>query len=430
VNKAFDISEGFPPEQSDFPIPAYEFLRPLMRSWYAMKMGESGIVPKPNDSTSILVEHADPDRVLLLGNGPTHGWGVSTHELALAGQLSRSLGAFGSRPSSVDYIGDETMNIRSARAWVGERDLSRYDLITVVIGMNDAVRLTETTVWEREMRNLILELTAGAKDTVRLLVAGIQPVRSVSAWNEPFGTVAEWHARRLNAITERIVAEVPTARYFRLRSPNLEADRPHGSAAVYRSWANDLAIHATPLLESVRESERKMRMMRMMAQPEVSEWEWSGAENLVDAAALGGTAELQRLATLAQETFEVDVAVVSLLNGDRLWYAMNTDRLPTSIPREIAYCNLVVNEQQQLIVPDARRDDRFRDNPFIDITGKIFYAGHPLVASTGETIGTFCLLNSKAKSAASVPLDQLRDIALMAQTELWKFESASISPAL
>ncbi|CAN5219762.1 hypothetical protein BH09ACT1_BH09ACT1_17730 [soil metagenome] len=396
-----------------------------MRSWYAMKMGESGIVPKPTDSTTIPADHPDPDRVLLLGNGPTQGWGVSTHELALAGHLSRSLGTLGQRPCSVDYVGDETMNIRSALAWLGTHDVSRYDLITIVIGMNDAVRLTETAVWETEIRRLLRELTARAKNSARLLVAGIQPVRSVSAYNVPLGTVAERHARRLNAITERIVAEIPTARYFRLNPSNLESDRPHGSAAVYRAWANDLAIHATPLLQSVRESERDDRMLR---QPVTPEWEWSGAENLVEAAALGGTPELQRLATLAQETFEVDVAVVSLLDGDRLWYAMNTDRLPTSIPREVAYCNLVVNEEQQLIVPDARRDDRFRGNPFIDVTGKIFYAGHPLVASTGETIGTFCLLNSKAKTAASVPLDQLRDIALQAQAELWKFEPSPISP--
>lgn len=398
-----------------------------MRSWYAAKMGESGIVPRPRDSTDIPVDHPDPDRVLLLGNGPTQGWGVTTHELALAGQLSRSIGALGDRPCSVSYVGDETMNIRSAVAWIGNHDVSRYDVITVVIGMNDAIRLTEASVWEAEMRTLLEELTTRAKSSVRVLVAGIQPVRSVSAYDSPLGTVAEWHARRLNAITEKLVAEIPAARYFRLRSPSLEKDRPHGSAAVYRAWADDLAIHATPLVESVRESERHSRVPQT---PAVAEWEWSGTSELVESAARGGSPELQRLATLAQETFDVDVAVVSLLDGDRLWYAMNTDRLPMSIPREVAYCNLVVSENQQLVVPDARKDARFRSNPFIDVTGKIFYAGHPLVASTGETIGTFCLLNSKAKPAASVPPEALKQLALQAQTELWKFEPSVISSTL
>jgi lysophospholipase L1-like esterase len=398
-----------------------------MRSWYAAKMGESGIVPKPTDSTDIRVDHPDPDRVLLLGNGPTQGWGVATHELALAGQLSRSITVLGDRPCSVSYVGDETMNIRSAVAWIGDHEVSRYDVIAVVIGMNDAVRLTEASIWEAEVRTLLTELTARAKGSARLLVAGIQPVRSVSAYDSPLGSVADWHARRLNSITEKLVAEVPTARYFRLSAPSLEPDRPHGSAAVYRSWADDLAIHATPLIRSVRESERSSRAPQ---KPVVAEWEWSGAAELVDSAAQGGSSELQRLATLAQETFGVDVAVVSLLDGDRLWYAMNTDRLPMSIPREVAYCNLVVSENQQLVVPDARKDDRFRDNPFIDVTGKIFYAGHPLVASTGETIGTFCLLNSKAKPAASIPPDALRDMALLAQTELWKFEPSPVHPPL
>ena len=163
-------------------------------------------------------------------------------------------------------------------------------------------------------------------------------------------------------------------------------------------------------------------MPPMLAGPS---FEWAGAARLVEQARTGGSAELQRLAGVAQETFGVDVAVVSLLDGDRLWYAMNTNRLPMSIPREVAYCNTVVSEDQFLIVPNAQQDPRFRGNPFIDVTGMNFYAGYPLRSTAGQTIGTFCLLNRRTRDANTVPMEQLKTIALQAQTELRRYETTT-----
>jgi hypothetical protein len=64
---------------------AYELLRPMMRAFYASAMAASTGVPKPVDAASIPVEGEDPDAILLIGNGPAHGWGVVTHQLSLPG---------------------------------------------------------------------------------------------------------------------------------------------------------------------------------------------------------------------------------------------------------------------------------------------------------------------------------------------------------
>ena len=71
----------------------YEFLRPLTRIAYALKLGESASLPKPRDEPSVLSDDSAADRVLLIGNAPCHGWGVVSHQLALTGQLSRMLRA-------------------------------------------------------------------------------------------------------------------------------------------------------------------------------------------------------------------------------------------------------------------------------------------------------------------------------------------------
>ncbi len=398
----------------------YEVMRPVMLAWYAKKMGESAAVPKPRDAPISRSDDPDADSVLLFGNGAAHGWGVVTHDLALTGQLARVLQSATERPTSVNYIGDETMNVSAAIAWLGEHDVSPYDLVVSVLGMNDAVRLTSVATWESQLAALLTKLSAGMKLHARIVVVGIQPVRSVTAYDTPLGAIAEIHARRLNQVTQEVIRRFPEVTYFRLSEPTLEADRPHGSRKVYGAWAKTVAEWAAPALDACRAEEGNARRARGAAD---IEWDWSGSPHLIASASTGGSDELQRLATLAQETFDVDVAVVSLLNGDRLWYAMNTDRLPRSIPRQLAYCDVTVTQDQPLVVPDARRDDRFRGNPFIDVTGMNFYAGHPLHSSTGQAIGTFCLLNRRPRPESSVSLDALRDMALQAQSELWKYET-------
>ncbi|RIJ27240.1 GAF domain-containing protein, partial [Clavibacter michiganensis subsp. insidiosus] len=175
------------------------------------------------------------------------------------------------------------------------------------------------------------------------------------------------------------------------------------------------------LLADVREAEGASRVPFAPVEPT---YDWAGTSRLVEQARHGGSAELQRLAGVAQERFDVDVAVVSLLDGDRLWYAMNTDLLPFSIPRDVAYCATGVAADDALVVPDAQRDPRFAGNPFIDITGMDFYARYPLHSSDGEPIGTFCLLDRRTRAASAVPIEGLREIALQAETELRRYETA------
>jgi GAF domain-containing protein len=405
---------------------AYELLRPMMRAWYANAMAGSSGVPKPVDATSLAVEGEDPDAVLLIGNGPAHGWGVVTHQLSLTGHLGRAVTARTERPCAVTFIGDETMNVSSALAWIGDHDVTAYDAVVVVLGINDAVRLTRVPVWRERFAELMGALAASTRPSARILVAGMQPVRSVTPYDSALGGIAQRHADRLDREAREVVDATGRAVFHPLGAPELEPDRPHGSSRVYRAWAREIADAAAPLLAEVRADEGASRAPHRPVEPA---YEWAGTARLVEQARHGGSAELQRLAAVAQERFDVDVAVVSLLDGDRLWYAMNTDRLPFSIPRDIAYCATVVTDDSAMVVPDAQRDPRFAGNPFIDITGMDFYAGYPLHSSDGDPIGTFCLLDRRTRAASTVPVDVLRDIALQAESELQRYETGSTDAA-
>lgn len=60
-------------------VRAYEILKPVMRAWYAKAMADSHVVLKPVDASLVTADSEDGDAVLLVGNGPAHGWGVVTH---------------------------------------------------------------------------------------------------------------------------------------------------------------------------------------------------------------------------------------------------------------------------------------------------------------------------------------------------------------
>ena len=58
------------------------------------------------------------------------------------------------------------------------------------------------------------------------------------------------------------------------------------------------------------------------------------------------------------------------------------------------YCETVMETRQQLLVPDALKDDEWKSNPDIKL-GMISYLGLPISWPDGEIFGTICVLDSK-----------------------------------
>lgn len=388
-------------------------LRFALSAWYAFQLLERADEPKPRDSPEIRSGDPDADRLLLLGNGPCHGWGVLTHQLGLPGKLARAVTARTGRTADVDYVGAETMNVRSARAWLGDRDLTAYDAVVVVVGVNDAVRHTPVDVWRDALLDLVATIMPRLRPDATLHLAGMPPIRSIVGYDNLVGRLAERHRRRLQAATVGLLEQ--------LGMPSLIELGPSGisgkdGAPVYAVHAATLADRLAPAL-LVRD-----RAVVRPALDEPAPWEWSGAGAVVAQAETGGTPELRALAARAQKRFDVELAIVCLVNGDRLWHTNNTGVFPMSAPLELTYCKHTIEGGAPLVVGNTARDRRFADNPLRQVSFINFYAGIPLEASDGRIIGTFSLHGSRPRLASRFPVDELRAMALEAQAELRRHE--------
>ena len=388
--------------------------RAAAKLWYTKMMYVQQSVPVPRDSPVITSGADDPDRVLLIGNGPTHGWGTVTHELALTGQLARALTRRTTRPTDIRYIGDELMPLAAVQAWIGDTALAPYDLVLVVLSMNDAVRLTPADEYRADMVRLLDRLATETKPSARIIVAGIQDVDSLPEYRGVIARIGQRRADLLNGITRELVGQHDGFTFLDHRSPQPEPGRPYGSPALYAEWSEVFADACAPALVEAR----ALDPYRFSHELIEHDWQWRPGEQIM--AKAGGHDSLDRLVQEAKSHFGADAAWVSLIDGDRQFYVANTAPAGRGAPTELVTCRYTVEGDGPLIIENILQDDRTKDSPVNDLGQLRFYAGAPIQNADGENIGTFCVLNVLPKSRDSVSEDDLREWASRAQDEVQK----------
>tara|TARA_R110001583_G_scaffold16518_13_gene67657 strand:+ start:1037 stop:2023 length:987 start_codon:yes stop_codon:yes gene_type:complete len=126
-----------------------------------------------------------------------------------------------------------------------------------------------------------------------------------------------------------------------------------------------------------------------------------------------------RITRMARRLFNVPIALVSLIDEDRQWFksCMGLDVRET--PRDISFCGHAILDDSILVVPDAKDDERFFNNPLVLSEPNIgFYAGCPLRAPDGHVLGTLCLIDTHARTLSGEDLEMLRDLALIVEAEI------------
>lgn len=103
---------------------------------------------------------------------------------------------------------------------------------------------------------------------------------------------------------------------------------------------------------------------------------------------------------------------ISFIDNNRQWLKASIGLNVEECPRDISFCSHTILDRQVMVVPDARVDERFADNPMVTDGLRIrFYAGAPIVSANGYNIGTVCAFDTELKNFTS---DQERAIAIIA----------------
>ncbi|MGM1030355.1 MAG: sensor histidine kinase [Actinomycetota bacterium] len=124
--------------------------------------------------------------------------------------------------------------------------------------------------------------------------------------------------------------------------------------------------------------------------------------------------DLEGLVQLAAAICGVSTAVINIID-DRFQHQVAAVGFePAVCAREDSMCAVVFRDPGHVVVPDAREDGRFRDNPFV--TGEIadvrFYASSPLVTPAGVAIGTLCVFDQEVGDLSE---QDSRALALLAR---------------
>ncbi len=108
---------------------------------------------------------------------------------------------------------------------------------------------------------------------------------------------------------------------------------------------------------------------------------------------------LDTITALAAATLKCPIALVSLVEEERQYFASRCGLESNSTGRDVSFCAHCIADHTPLIVDDAAADPRFARNPLVvGEPGIRSYLGFPLLGGSGQSaLGTFCVIDQEAR---------------------------------
>lgn len=128
-----------------------------------------------------------------------------------------------------------------------------------------------------------------------------------------------------------------------------------------------------------------------------------------------------RITAIAARRFQVPIAIISIVDYDRIWFKSHHGLDAKQIDRAPGLCASAILAETPHVLSNAMVDPRSLANPLVASDfGLRFYAGIPLRTHDGFNLGTLCVIDREPRPVDQRQIDDLSDLAsiVMDQMEL------------
>ena len=125
----------------------------------------------------------------------------------------------------------------------------------------------------------------------------------------------------------------------------------------------------------------------------------------------------ERVTAIASRLLNSPIALVSIVDEDRIWFKSHHGLELEQVGREPGLCASCIQQDGPWVVTDAGKDLRAAKNALVE-RGLRFYLGIPLRTSDGFSLGTLSVLDTNPRSPTDRDLMFLSDLADVVMDEL------------
>ena len=125
------------------------------------------------------------------------------------------------------------------------------------------------------------------------------------------------------------------------------------------------------------------------------------------------------ITAIAATIFDVPIAIVSIVDHDRIWFKSHHGLEIDQVDRAPGLCASAILSDDPSVILDAKIDPRALTNPLVaGDFGLRFYAAAPLKTSDGFNLGTLCVIDKKPREATENQMRMLQNLAAVVVDEL------------
>ncbi len=214
-------------------------ITPMVDRWLRTSQASWRTLSTPAGPPVAHSEGPDPDRVLLLGSGIAMGYGMTSHDLALAGQIARKISDLTLRGVQVDVIAGENLTVENVLKNLTVARLREFDVIITTPGELDKLLLLPVSTWRSSIEYLLDHFSTNAPASLRVLFVAVPEVSKIVRMPALLGWLADRSARHLNRALEQSCAGRAYAEFVPFRPT--EFSGRSGTGRTYEQWAGLIA---------------------------------------------------------------------------------------------------------------------------------------------------------------------------------------------